>query len=832
MAYLDWYLDLEECDRQRAYKLAWFLCPRRELVVARILPGAVDIVHKSARMHERRAKKIALTKLQLLQLGILEAAGQGEKLMPPTPTRGLIWYIKHLALCTLPRSSFFAAVGFLRILSNGSVSQVLALHLLLDPCHYLGFRDERDVRRTAAILRKQMYERYQSIFQANGQELEPAETPKSARPDVHPILERMILWQTACLPATYADYCAQQQRRKGPARIRELELTRAHVYTDQEQCLARAKSWPPQLGAAFESWRLPQTNPSDDDPPPDDDPWRPLDMSHWDELEESIKEKIHYKEWQEQQTQKRAKKTRGQEATFEVVVDGMVTTFLNRREHSSRKISLPASARYVEIRDRGSRATVANCHLMDPQELPQKGWKSAVKLLSGEKVHFALFPEPGRDDEGPGIAMRVKLKASPLLALLGSGSARAWQAVQGWVARARTPGRDWHEGWSALERAWLRLWAAVTASGQRIGYRPIMAGIAIAAILVGGFVLWPRPVSEASARTAIYAALPKVVQVRTHLKEAPTREEVELVAQQVEVRIIHVNGVTLPWPTLSPETAQVAAIGEGLRRFASLRPVYHNYLAQWLEIFPHVDESLSDSNLSGAIQVFEYLRHVPPYDRDKSLLFSLGELYKMRGKDDANSHRQAIAVYDDMIARGMAAGDPRPWHYAGWSWFKLHEDDRALEYYEQALSLLPPTAPTSAKILFNLALAYEAKGGLSPEDHRRLVDSNIQRALDLTLAAAQCEGDINPRVPFTLAILYTVTREPATALQYLARAVQQEPLYVVRADYEPAFEFFRNPAHEPYHTEFLDLLKQYRPHAQGRRAERVEEPFNPCIFWE
>jgi len=558
-------------------------------------------------------------------------------------------------------------------------------------------------------------------------------------------------------------------------------------------------------------------------------------MSHWDEIDKRIQKEILWKEHKERAKQQSMKKNRGQESTFEVLVDGTVKASLRRSKPSSGKIPLPSSACYVEIRDSGSRATVANCHLMDPQELPRRGWKSAVKLFSGEKIHFALFPEPGRNDEGPGIVMCVKLKASPLLALLGSGSARAWQAVQGWVAHARTPGRDWHEGWSALERAWLRLWAAVTASGQHRGYRPIMAGMAIAAILVGGFVLWPRPVPEAAARTAIYAALPKVVQVRTHLKEALTRQDIELVAQQVEVRLIHVNGVTLPWPTLSPDTANVTAIGEGLRQFPSLRPAYHDYLAQWLELFPLVDESLSERNLSGAIQVFEYLRHVSPYDRDKSLRFSLGEIYKLRGKYDDNSHRQAIAVYDDMIAQGMANGDPRPWHYAGWSFFKLHEYDRALEYYEKALSLLPPNAPTSAKILYNIALAYEAKGGLSPEDHRRLVDNNMQRALDITLAADQCEGHVNARVPFTLAILYAVKQEPATALDYLERAIQQRPIYTMRAQGEPAFEeTFLNPAHPlyRYHQEFLHLLEQYGPQAQGSRTEGGEEPFNPCIFSE
>jgi hypothetical protein len=424
MAYLDWYLNRKLDDRKRACALAWLLFPRLDLV-EKIIVEAVHYVHTSARMHKRRTKKLALTELELLQIGILEAAGQQEQTIleaagqqeqtiPLTPARYVIWYIKQLALCTLPRSSFFVAVGFGRILSNGSVRQILDLHSYLDPCQYLGSKEEKDVRKIAATLREQIYKKYQSIFQTNGQELILAETPKPARPDIHKILKQMILWETGCLPDTDTSYREAQHKRRGGARAFELERTRAHVYTDQEQCLERVRNWQNRSETSFENWRLPPGANS-----LDDESWMPPDIPDWDEFEKSIMEKIHFKEWQQQQAQKRAKKSRGQASAFEVVIDGEVKAFLHRGEHRSREIYLPASARYVEIRDRGSRTTVANCHLMDPQELPQKGWKSAVRLLSGEKVHFTLFPKLGGDDEEPGISMVVKRTASPLAYLSG-----------------------------------------------------------------------------------------------------------------------------------------------------------------------------------------------------------------------------------------------------------------------------------------------------------------------------------------------------------------------------------------------------------------------------
>lgn len=328
---------------------------------------------------------------------------------------------------------------------------------------------------------------------------------------------------------------------------------------------------------------------------------------------------------------------------------------------------------------------------------------------------------------------------------------------------------------------------------------------------------------RAEVRATIHDGFREAGRLRLLLAHAQPREATVTVARQVRVLTVAANGTTFPYPTFGQEPPNVLAIGEGLRQFPALQTEYHDYLAQWPDIFRQLGESLVVAgNLDGAIQVLDYLRHVPPYDRDKSLLFLLAESYKMRG-----DHREAIAVYDDMIQRGLADRDARVYHYIGWSHFELHDYDRALAYYDEALRL----SPRYSKVFYNRALAYQAKSGLSAAERARLVDDNLQRALDLTLEAYAHAGD-TPRILFTLSLLYTAKQEPALALQYLARVLQQSRAYVVRLDYERAFAFFRDPAQEPYHTEFVALLERYRPRAQGSSAESAEEPFDPTIFWE
>lgn len=250
---------------------------------------------------------------------------------------------------------------------------------------------------------------------------------------------------------------------------------------------------------------------------------------------------------------------------------------------------------------------------------------------------------------------------------------------------------------------------------------------------------------RAEVRTAIHEGFRDVGRLRLLLAHTQTRDATVTVARQVRVLTVAANGTTFPYPTFGQEPPNVMAIGEGVRQSPALRTEYYDYLAQWPDIFRQLGDSLFVAgNLDGAIQVLDSLRQVPPYNRDKSLFFLLAETYKMRG-----DHRQAIAVYDDMISRGIAEQDPRPYHYAGWSCFERathgqdHDYDRALAYYDHALRIFP----RYGKVFFNKALAYQAKGGLSAAERVRLVDDNLQRALALTLEAYAHEGDTNPKDP-------------------------------------------------------------------------------------
>ena len=451
MSYLDQYEEFPECYRKKAYELAWLIVPCDKIVVEKIIPEAVAYVLKSARRNDKRERRITFTPLQLFQIGLLRAGEQALQGIPLTRGRAWIRYIIHLASYTVPHSSFDVIVGFGSILSNGSTKACVTLYNHLDPYVGVGWhkaggqRIPLDGERRFKTIQQQMHARFEKIFETCGQELDLQETLKYAGDKIHEILKHILLWETSHVPDTYAAYCTDcedQQKLLGEARLADLERTRVHIGIDQEQCLECVKSWHSQLSDTFTKWRLPHlrsassnvpdTNPSQDDPPPDDDPWRPPDMSHWDEIDTRIKKEILWKEHEERAKRKNAKKNRGQESVFEVVVDGTVKALLNWRERSTGKISLPASARYVEIRNKGSSATVANCHLMDPDDLPQKGWKSAVKLFSGEKVHFAFFPEPRSDDEETRISMRVKMKASPWQFLTGGAERMGehWQLAE------------------------------------------------------------------------------------------------------------------------------------------------------------------------------------------------------------------------------------------------------------------------------------------------------------------------------------------------------------------------------------------------------------------
>ena len=339
---------------------------------------------------------------------------------------------------------------------------------------------------------------------------------------------------------------------------------------------------------------------------------------------------------------------------------------------------------------------------------------------------------------------------------------------------------------------------------------------------------------DLAVREAIIDSLSELAQLRQQMASTPAAV-VEAVRQVHAVPLRAVaQGQTYSAPYVfvgeGPEHPETLA--EGLLMAPELQAEYEAFLRHWATLFADLgDLLLQGGKVADALQVFAYLRQKNP--AAKELLFALGELLKMSGQ-----HEQAIKVYDDMIARGLAADDPRVWHFAGWSTLQLGPAhcQSALRYYDQALAIAHTRDPQRLypKLFYNLADLYHSCDlpGLRAEERERLYQEHLQRALDLTLVAYQHEGDDNPRIPFTLAILYAKMGQLEQALEELERAVQKERIYRVRAAADPAFAVFRNDPTTPYHARFVALLDRYRPPALGGFGARLEATFDPTHFSE
>ncbi len=299
----------------------------------------------------------------------------------------------------------------------------------------------------------------------------------------------------------------------------------------------------------------------------------------------------------------------------------------------------------------------------------------------------------------------------------------------------------------------------------------------------------------------------------------PQADEVLNAVQQFHVVKVSTEGITYPFPTLRVQPKHAAAIAEGLRHFPDLRAEYDEYLKRWSDIIVQLGDVLVETGKTkDAIRVFDFLTKET---QDKALLYGLAELYKMDSR-----HHDAISIYEDMIARGWAKNDPRPWHYAGFSYEELGEFEKALKYYDKALSIFPEYA----KVFYNKAHIYFKLSSLSPQEKERLYRESLQKALELTLKAYK-KDDSNPRISFTLAILYAEQRDWNNSLEYMERAIQMDRAYVIRAEKERAFTVFRDRSNEPHHAHFVSLLDRYWP-ARGKFSAELRGEFDPKSFPE
>src|SRR6185503_7755678 len=147
------------------------LCPDPEIVVSNIIPSAVEIACKTARKQSRRTGprnhwKMYLSDSQLYQVAILEACRNHIGTFGPA-ANWLQRYIAFLCLCTLPRNSFYVAVGFGRILSAGSTPEILELFELLSyrfsPDGPPIGRDEKSAHDACSNIHQQIYAEFKDI---------------------------------------------------------------------------------------------------------------------------------------------------------------------------------------------------------------------------------------------------------------------------------------------------------------------------------------------------------------------------------------------------------------------------------------------------------------------------------------------------------------------------------------------------------------------------------------------------------------------------------------------------------------------------------------------
>ena len=141
-----------------------------------------------------------------------------------------------------------------------------------------------------------------------------------------------------------------------------------------------------------------------------------------------------------------------------------------------------------------------------------------------------------------------------------------------------------------------------------------------------------------------------------------------------------------------------------------------------------------------------------------------------------------------MIFRRIDSGDPRPHHYAGWSYYEIGDLEKTILYYRKALEI----DPQYAKVLFNLAMLYLDHPDHAPANGRREAKELLRRAEEISLAHWEKEGESNPRVPYTLAILSAVKEDWTSCLDWLEIALNLAPWYSLRAENERWFQLIRD----------------------------------------
>ena len=228
---------------------------------------------------------------------------------------------------------------------------------------------------------------------------------------------------------------------------------------------------------------------------------------------------------------------------------------------------------------------------------------------------------------------------------------------------------------------------------------------------------------------------------------------------------------------------------------------YKQLLEQWAYIIVlRSDLFLHAGKIDDAIKMIElYLKKqqadnkiIDSYfeknrNKIKQFYYALGELWKLSANNSINTdafkekHRNAIAVYLSMIDI-FGEDDPRPYHYAGYHYYEIGEFKNSLKMYQKAIHI----SDDYAKVYFNISMLLKEHPEL---DNSLNYLDEFNKAKSLTeyywekneKQSYLNKGECDPRVSYTLAIIYAIEKDYQQCLKFLKITLQVDIWYSVRA---------------------------------------------------
>jgi len=285
------------------------------------------------------------------------------------------------------------------------------------------------------------------------------------------------------------------------------------------------------------------------------------------------------------------------------------------------------------------------------------------------------------------------------------------------------------------------------------------------------------------------------------------------IARQIKLFQFKVEDHTIALPVITNDS-KMDSIDLKINDYSNIsKKDMLNIIDLWRKIFLfYCDALLQAGNIESIDTAIHFLSIARTYHpNDTKIIFGLGELYKMSaysftGEEFIKRHHQAIELYEYMIQHKMAEKDPRPYHYAGWSYYELNQIIKAESYFKSAVAI----DNKYAKAHFNLAMLYKEHPNIYGSQSLDLYEKAFQCAQESIQYFMKIEGIRNPRIPYTLAIFSAIENKWENCLSWLEESLKSDPWYCFRARYEKWFAPLINQNH-PYNDQFQKILDDYHP---------------------